>query len=490
MTPLLCLGLSSAANSPAFGRKKYVCSKWPKIPRLYAFQIAWSHPGMGDMKTPDFDDLLAAFDIPDIDAKEAIQSAPDENEAPHSGAPGSALGKPESVVNVGSSLRPPSPSDSQTDTSIVRVDVGPRLGACAPGVAESEPLNHNGFGTSAVSSSLPLNQSQSNGAPWSVNTNKVSSETTGSKTHKQGGNIFNRLKPLVSQGAGDPVGRARKMQLLQQQHQQQQQQQQQDTGQERPDDVKAALPSSSSSPAGSSPLAAAGPVGLASPFFSPSKPVLPTASQPLHSAQPFNGASKGGFQHTPMDEEDSDPDLGSPLVIQETPDSPVCTELSQRYKSDSTQPSSSLAPHPKPGDTPSGASMGVSMPQSGVTESPTLEDRHPEHVIEERDSPESPEPEMPKSTAQVASKRCSSPAVASTPPPSELREPKEEEEEMEVGNGIDRIVDGKGDTEKSENAKIGEEKMDVEHTKSKTSGQTLTLPQCLLVLHPAPSKFE
>ncbi|XP_078448705.1 zinc finger protein 532 isoform X3 [Lampetra fluviatilis] len=29
---------------------------------------------MGDMKTPDFDDLLAAFDIPDIDAKEAIQS--------------------------------------------------------------------------------------------------------------------------------------------------------------------------------------------------------------------------------------------------------------------------------------------------------------------------------------------------------------------------------------------------------------------------------
>lgn len=35
---------------------------------------------MGDMKTPDFDDLLAAFDIPDIDAKEAIQSAPDEVE--------------------------------------------------------------------------------------------------------------------------------------------------------------------------------------------------------------------------------------------------------------------------------------------------------------------------------------------------------------------------------------------------------------------------
>ncbi|XP_051898571.1 zinc finger protein 592 isoform X2 [Pristis pectinata] len=37
---------------------------------------------MGDMKTPDFDDLLAAFDIPDpdLDAKEAIQSSSEESE--------------------------------------------------------------------------------------------------------------------------------------------------------------------------------------------------------------------------------------------------------------------------------------------------------------------------------------------------------------------------------------------------------------------------
>uniref|UniRef100_A0AAV2K4K8 C2H2-type domain-containing protein n=1 Tax=Knipowitschia caucasica TaxID=637954 RepID=A0AAV2K4K8_KNICA len=320
------------------------------------------NPGMGDMKTPDFDDLLAAFDIPDIDAKEAIQSAPDETEAPHS-------------------------------------------------------------------------------------------VTTG----------------------------ARKMQLLQQQHQQQQ-----DTGQERPDEVRASLPSSSSLPPGTSPLAAAGPpIGLTSPFFPPSKPVLPTPPHPLHSTQPFNGASKGGFQHTPMEEEDSDPDLGSPLVIQETPESP--TEPSQRYKSDLTLPSSSLAPHQKPGDTPSGASMGVSLPQSGSTESTAQEDKHPEHVIEERDSPESPEPEAPKSTAHVASKRCSSPAVVSTPPSSELREPKEEEEEMEVGNGngIDRVADGKGDAEKGENAKVGGEKMDVEYTKSKTPAAD---PNAALVASGAPSR--
>lgn len=36
---------------------------------------------MGDMKTPDFDDLLAAFDIPDIDTNEAIHSGHEESEA-------------------------------------------------------------------------------------------------------------------------------------------------------------------------------------------------------------------------------------------------------------------------------------------------------------------------------------------------------------------------------------------------------------------------
>ncbi|OCT69583.1 hypothetical protein XELAEV_18040895mg [Xenopus laevis] len=35
---------------------------------------------MGDMKTPDFDDLLAAFDIPDVDTNEAINSGPEDEE--------------------------------------------------------------------------------------------------------------------------------------------------------------------------------------------------------------------------------------------------------------------------------------------------------------------------------------------------------------------------------------------------------------------------
>ncbi|XP_024154268.1 zinc finger protein 687b isoform X2 [Oryzias melastigma] len=450
---------------------------------------------MGDMKTPDFDDLLAAFDIPDIDAKEAIQSAPDEAEGPHV-AGGASLGKPDAVGGVGSSLRPPSPPDPQADPSIVSVivknkvrheaaegaggeaeqdpidvitgavDVGPRLGAC--GMAESESVNHNGFGSSGAPH--PLSQTQSNGAPWSLSIPKASPEAAAAKAGKQGGNIFNRLKPLVAQGSGDPVGRARKMQLLQQQHQQQQ-----DTGQERADGVKASLPSSSSLPAGAAPLAAGGPVRPASPFFPPSKPLLSASpsvpsSHPLHSSQPFNGASKGGpavFQQG--EEEDSDPDLGSPLVIQENPDSPTSAQMTRRYKSNSvsTQPTSSSSCQPKPGDTPSGSSLTSSSPQSGSTESSQVEDRHPEHVIEERDSPESPEPEVPKAAAPP-SKRCSSPAVASTPPPSEMREPKEEEEEMEVGNGTDRLLEGKAD--KGEHVSASDDVMEVSDGRSTADG--------------------
>ncbi|NXX30772.1 ZN687 protein, partial [Nicator chloris] len=47
-------------------------------------------PAMGDMKTPDFDDLLAAFDIPDIDANEAIHSHHEEPESHGKQLPGDA----------------------------------------------------------------------------------------------------------------------------------------------------------------------------------------------------------------------------------------------------------------------------------------------------------------------------------------------------------------------------------------------------------------
>uniref|UniRef100_A0A674IZ09 Zinc finger protein 687 n=1 Tax=Terrapene triunguis TaxID=2587831 RepID=A0A674IZ09_9SAUR len=52
---------------------------------------------MGDMKTPDFDDLLAAFDIPDIDTNEAIHSGHEEAEVHIKQVPGEPVA-PEHVL--------------------------------------------------------------------------------------------------------------------------------------------------------------------------------------------------------------------------------------------------------------------------------------------------------------------------------------------------------------------------------------------------------
>ncbi|XP_051519624.1 zinc finger protein 687b isoform X3 [Myxocyprinus asiaticus] len=337
---------------------------------------------------------------------------------------------------------------------------------------------------------------QPNGEQWPICSSKVNPETPGSvlgasSTTKQGSNIFNKLKPLMAQGAGDSVGRARKMQLLQQQHMQQ------EMNLEGADKAKApAIPSGAS--------------GAASPFFPPPKPLLSTpstasssspsspspsigsrvsgavASSPLATSlpEPFNGTPQlvsSEFRREGSDEEDSDPDSGGSLVIHESPDSPTPPKLSRRLRSppESSQspsipPATSISPsgYPKPGDVPLASPASpraqqswLSAPvQTGTGKSLPQEERNPEHVIEERDSPESPEPEMPKSSmpTSAVNKRSCSPAVASSSPSADLREPKEEEEEMEVDkgsteNGQDVTnVDGKDD------AKRDGEKMDVD----------------------------
>ncbi|XP_051519623.1 zinc finger protein 687b isoform X2 [Myxocyprinus asiaticus] len=450
---------------------------------------------MGDMKTPDFDDLLAAFDIPDIDAKEAIQSAPDEVEG-HQGTGGGSLIKSGDGPVGGSS----SPStDSQSDPLIVSVIVKNRVRPepfDGDDGSVSEPLNHNGFVSSGGSSHMSQSRCQPNGEQWPICSSKVNPETPGSvlgasSTTKQGSNIFNKLKPLMAQGAGDSVGRARKMQLLQQQHMQQ------EMNLEGADKAKApAIPSGAS--------------GAASPFFPPPKPLLSTpstasssspsspspsigsrvsgavASSPLATSlpEPFNGTPQlvsSEFRREGSDEEDSDPDSGGSLVIHESPDSPTPPKLSRRLRSppESSQspsipPATSISPsgYPKPGDVPLASPASpraqqswLSAPvQTGTGKSLPQEERNPEHVIEERDSPESPEPEMPKSSmpTSAVNKRSCSPAVASSSPSADLREPKEEEEEMEVDkgsteNGQDVTnVDGKDD------AKRDGEKMDVD----------------------------
>ncbi|KAG9279368.1 zinc finger protein 687b-like [Astyanax mexicanus] len=457
---------------------------------------------MGDMKTPDFDDLLAAFDIPDIDAKEAIQSAPEDVEGHQGSSSGSLSKSGESGAGGNSTLRAPSPAtDPQSDPSIVSVIVKNRVRTEAVDSGDvplSEPLNHNGFVSSSGPAHLSQSRSQPNGEQWPLCTSKVNSEATGStNTSKQGSNIFNKLKPLMAQGAGDPVGRARKMQLLQQQ-----QHLQQESGSEGVDKAKAAV-----IPGGTS--------GAASPFFPPPKPYLPTpttvpssspsssspsvgsrvlgavASSPLATSltEPFNRTPRhgsSGYRRVDSEEEDSDPDSGGSLVIQESPGSPTSPKRSRRLRSpaeNSESPSlpnsapMSSATYPKPGDVPLASPASpqaqqnwTSSPaQTGTAKSPPPEERNPEHVIEERDSPESPEPEIPKTTVTMsaASKKSSSPAVATSPPPG-LREPKEEEEEMEVAKGTQEDSGDERNSESQDNGQKEDEKMDVEDESDST----------------------
>uniref|UniRef100_A0A9J8BLE3 Zinc finger protein 687b n=1 Tax=Cyprinus carpio carpio TaxID=630221 RepID=A0A9J8BLE3_CYPCA len=424
---------------------------------------------MGDMKTPDFDDLLAAFDIPDIDAKEAIQSAPDEVEG-HQGAGGGSLIKAgDASVGGSSALRSPSPStDSQSDPSIVSVIVKNRVRPEPFDGGDSsvpDPLNHNGFVSSGGSVHMSQSRGQPNGEQWPICSSKAIPETTGalgsSGTSKPGSNIFNKLKPLMAQGAGDSVGRARKMQLLQQQHMQQ----------------EINLEASSSSPSSSSPSVGSRVSGT-------------MASSPLATSltEPFNGSprlSSPAFRRVDSDEEDSDPDSGGSLVIHESPDSPTPPKLSRRLRSPpensqspSLPPSTSISPsaYPKPGDTPLASPASpraqqnwLSAPvQTGTGKSLPQEERNPEHVIEERDSPESPEPEVPKSSmpTSAVTKRSCSPAVASSSPSASLQEPKAEEEEMEVDKDSAENGQDAANTDDKDGGKRDEEKMEVDAAQS------------------------
>ncbi|KAJ8335070.1 hypothetical protein SKAU_G00407090 [Synaphobranchus kaupii] len=505
-----------------------MCVTWES--RESQGQFSVHYPGMGDMKTPDFDDLLAAFDIPDIDAKEAIQSAPEDVEGHHGGKPSDGgPGAP-----GGPSLRSPSPSDAQSltlpsqgDPSIVSVIVknrvrpetetevdkegmdgggggaggmvmASRLGPRIPPLVSSEPLNQsiNGFIATAASADPALRQTQapSNGELWPPCSPKTAAEGGGSglgmatgsaKGPKQSSNILNRLKPLMSQVPGEPLGKARKTLL-----QQKQQHQRAPGGM---NEVKAPA-SSFSRTSSESPIIPAVSIG---PFFPPPKPVLPSpstppssrpgtlASPPLDASQPFNGAQMVGspaggrpvgFRRLESDDEDSEPDLGSPLVIQESPDSPARTppKLSRRHRSSSETFGSPTPPRQIPPGADCAKSVeaapGPTLPSprapDGSGTSPAHEERNPEHVIEERDSPESPEPEAPNRAAATATvKRSSSPAAA---PPESFDKVKEEEDDEEEDEEEDEDEE---EEEGMEGVKEEGEEEEQEVVDSKASGQ-------------------
>ncbi|XP_031692921.1 zinc finger protein 687a-like isoform X2 [Oncorhynchus kisutch] len=471
---------------------------------------------MGDMKTPDFDDLLAAFDIPDIDAKEAIQSAPEEGgegsgkvggsvsgargpsprpSSPTDSPPNSQSEPPVVSVIVKNRVRPDSyeetegsdeedgdsPGGSGTDPEVetgtgvkgglLNSQLAPRM----PGLVSSEPLLQNGFEGSTVTlepsvrgQGLGQALGQANGELWSTCSPPTASEGGGSIggaggsacTTKHTVNILNRRKPLSSHTSAGPI-------------------------------TSTFSSSSSLSSLSINPH-------LSSPSILSEDTLCPPG--PLSSPPPSNGSLRVGVRRImDSDEDDSEPDLGSPLVIQESPDSPMCSPpkfprrhrqvssselfssptppsppllscpppLSSKPPPSISQTSSSSKPPPpdevpstprSPSPPPAQARqswLAAALSNPRPISSPVMEERNPEHVIEERDSPESPPPDQTGSAMSTLSKRSSSPAPTSAPTQQGAREgeePMASEPSLECRSDNSEkmeVVDGRqtGDTE-------------------------------------------
>lgn len=388
---------------------------------------------MGDMKTPDFDDLLAAFDIPDIDAKEAIQSSPEEErdevganaDETESGSPAcfscppASHGDPPVVsVIVKNTVRSesfeeeqkcvrdktdnPSNSGLNSQVQVKFSDFTAQLGPKTPTDAPVESLIANGF-----ERSIPRDQEQSNAQPWprhspvtsTINASEGDSDK-GAEVGSVQTDVINSLKPLLYLQSSTNAG-----------------------------------PNSPTPPSPRS----------VSPHLlshSPQKEepcVLSNPPSPL----PQNGIFTAAIKHViHSDEDDSEPDLGSPLVIQESPESVMSSPPKFKHRAKVRHPEllgspettsclvshpahfSSLAPaKPKPQLeeekqlTTSSSPPTAPQPQSPqnclpsvTTDSASIqEEKYPEHVIDERDSPESP---PPSEMGLVVPRRNSSPDSA------------------------------------------------------------------------------
>lgn len=360
---------------------------------------------MGDMKTPDFDDLLAAFDIPDIDAKEAIQSSPEEEQDEEVGESGSSScfhfppashsDLPVVSVIVKNTVRSESLEEEEKSQSNIIVTVGDltsQFGPKMPADAPVEPHIANGF-------------EGSNAEPWQACSSLRSSLNASQVKHVTG------PEAGLVQHVTDVIKSLRPLPYLQ--------------------SPTRAGPNSSTTP---SPHSGSPQHPRASPKKDPtcllSYPSSPPSSQ--------NGSIKAGFKHVMhSDEDDSEPDFGSPLVIQESPESVMSSPPKFKYRAKlqsellaspeshpcvvSHRPLPSLAPaKPQPkleeqGPTTTlGCLSKAPQPQRPQDCLPSLstgsasgqEDTYPEHVIDERDSPESP---PPSETGLVVPKRCRSP---------------------------------------------------------------------------------
>ncbi|XP_031709184.1 zinc finger protein 687a [Anarrhichthys ocellatus] len=375
---------------------------------------------MGDMKTPDFDDLLAAFDIPDIDAKEAIQSSPEEerdevgtnSDDGESGSPcfpcppASHSDLPVVSVIVKNTVRSESLEEEEKSHSDVTVTVGDLASQLGPKMAADAPVEPqiaNGF-----EGSVPRNQGQSNTEPWHP------CSPLGSTLNATESKSVKGAEVGLVQHATDVITSPKPLPYLQ--------------------SSTRAGPNSSTPPS----------LHSVSPHLtchSPEKEETCLFSNPSSSPSPQNGSIKAVIKHVMhSDDDDSEPDLGSPLVIQESPESVISSPPKFKYRAKiqsellaspeshpclvSHRPLPSLAPaKPKPkleeqgqpttlscaSTAPQPQSLQDCLPSLSAGSTSVQEEKYPEHVIDERDSPESP---PPSETGFVIPKRCRSPDTA------------------------------------------------------------------------------
>ncbi|KAM5292495.1 zinc finger protein 592 [Ctenodactylus gundi] len=154
---------------------------------------------MGDMKTPDFDDLLAAFDIPDptsLDAKEAIQTPTEDNESPL---------KPSSMcLDESVSLSHSGPAPDAPAVSVIVKNTSRQESFDAEKDHMAPSLLHNGFRGSDLPPDPPhhcgklespfLNGDSARSFPGKLDPPKIEPVPT-----------FNQFSPISSPESEDPI---------------------------------------------------------------------------------------------------------------------------------------------------------------------------------------------------------------------------------------------------------------------------------------------
>lgn len=351
---------------------------------------------MADMKTPDFDDLLAAFDIPDIPNISDPDGNPNESVGGGKERSGGTNQKPTGPSEICSTSHDPpvvsvivknnvctdvfeNKKENDDDEDIRQItevldetkrrSEGPRL---SPQVAHSlmptDPLGHNGFKAVSegfVEFSPPSNQSQIHleGHPWSPCSPKIAKE--GDETSQGHSNPSDSVSPLPASAPSVVCSNITEIH----------------SSKVDEDEVKQPL--------------------------SPACPFTPES-------QSLTGSSRTGVRHMLSDDEESEPDLASPpLMIQESPDLNSSPKFSCRNRSSSElQPLSPCSPsrpssNDQTGEAPTASQPpALSLPFQKLPQGsmptftakyadPHSSEHYPEHIIEEKDSPDSPEPENP-----------------------------------------------------------------------------------------------